>query len=106
MKATEVIHNHAAIGGHGECHVYALSEPLDGATYLAVVVFDGPIGWQNKGVEVFACDETGWVPVMDTAYRSYLVETHAEVLARLGYTLETSGATDATTAGADDPDGV
>lgn len=90
-SATRTITNLASMGGHGTCHVYELSEPLDGATHLAVVVYDGEgIGWQNKGVEVFACDETGWVPVMDTIYQSYLVETHEEVLTNLGYREEGS----------------
>lgn len=88
MQATKIIDTFAALGGHGVCHVYELDESLNDATHLAVVVYDQPgIGWQNKGVEVFACDEYGSVPVMDTIYRSYLVETHAEVLASLGYTL-------------------
>lgn len=81
------IQNFVALGGHGDCNVYRLSTPHEGANYLAIVVYDGDIGWQNKGVEAFGCDEAGWVPVMDTVYRSYLVETHAEVLARLGYTV-------------------
>lgn len=75
-----------AMGGHGVCRIYTLNEPYSGAAHLAVVVYDRPgIGWQNKGVEVFAADEIGNVPVMDTVYQSYLIETHAEVLARLGY---------------------
>lgn len=86
--ATLHFEDFAPLGGHGICHVYALSEPHDGADYLAVVVYNAEgSGWQNKGVEVFACDEVGYVPVMDTVYRSYLIETHAEVLGRLGYTL-------------------
>lgn len=91
MQATKIIDTFAALGGHGICHVYALDEPLGDATHVAVVVYDGKgIGWQNKGVEVFACDETGWVPVMDTIYQSYLVETHEEVLTNLGYREEGS----------------
>lgn len=75
-----------AMGGHGICHAYELSEPYKDATHLAVVVYNQPgSGWQNKGVEVFACDETGWVPAMDTIYQSYIVESHTEVLAHLGY---------------------
>lgn len=84
--ATRIITNLASMGGIGTCHVYALDEPYDSATHLAVVVYDTPgIGWQNKGVEVFACDANGWVPVMDTLHQSYIVETHTEVLAHLGY---------------------
>lgn len=88
--ATLHIENFVALGGHGDCNVYHLSAPYEGADYLAIVIYDGDIGWQNKGVEVFACDEVGWVPVMDTVYRSYLVETHTEVLGRLGYTVVVS----------------
>ena len=42
---------------------------------------------RNKGVEVFACDEYGSIAVMDTIHRSHLIEPHAEVLERLGYTV-------------------
>lgn len=95
MQTSKIIDTFKPLGGHGVCHVYALDEPHNGATHLAVVVYDKPgIGWQNKGVEVFACDETGWVPVMDTLYQSYLIETHAEVLARLGYEAATETVTD------------
>lgn len=86
-----------AMSGHGTCRIYDLDEPYNAATHLAVVVYDGEgIGWQNKGVEVFACDEIGNVPVMDTVYQSYLIEPHTEVLARLGYevTNETSTGTE------------
>lgn len=88
MQATKIIDTFAALGGHGICHVYELDEPYNDATHLAVVVYDQPgIGWQNKGVEVFTCDKDGSVAVMDTIYRSYLIETHEDVLASLGYTL-------------------
>ena len=88
MQATKIIDTFAALGGHGVCHVYELDEPYEGATHLAVVVYDQPgIGWQNKGVEVFACDEYGSIAVMDTIHRSHLIEPHAEVLERLGYTV-------------------
>lgn len=84
--ARRTIADLASMGGIGICHVYELDEPYKGATHLAVVVYDTPgIGWQNKGVEVFACTELGWVPVMDTLHSSYVVEPHADVLARLGY---------------------
>ena len=84
-----------ALSGHGTCRIYDLDEPYNAATHLAVVVYDQPgIGHQNKGVEVFACDENGWVPVLDTVYQSYLVETHVEVLARLGYEVTTETSTD------------
>lgn len=86
-EATLHIENFVALGGHGDCNVYRLSAPYEGADHLAIVVYDGDIGWQNKGVEVFPCDEVGYVPVMDTVYRSYLIETHPAVLAQLGYTL-------------------
>lgn len=90
--ATLHLEDFAPLGGHGLCHVYALSEPHDGADYLAVVVYNAEgSGWQNKGVEVFGSDDTGWVPVLDTIYRSYLVESHVDVLARLGYTLTEAG---------------
>lgn len=87
MKARIVISNLASMGGFGECNVYSLDEPYRGAEHIAVVVYGNPglIGWQNAGVEVFACDELGNVSSMDTLYQSYLIESHAEVCARLGY---------------------
>lgn len=88
MNAERVIDNMASMGGHGICHVYRVDPEFQGSEHLAVVVYDGDgIGWANKGVEVFLCDPTGWVPVMDTVHRSYEIKTHDAVMADLGYTV-------------------
>ena len=94
-RMADAEHAEHAMAGHGTCRIYDLNEPYRGADHLCVVVYDGDgIGHQNKGVDVFACNEHGWVPVMDTLYQSYLIETHAEVLVRLGYEAATETVTD------------
>jgi len=72
----------------GDTNIYALDEPLAGHTHLAVSVYGVEHGeWQNAGVEVIGCDETGWAPSLDAVFQSYEVLSHAEVLGVLGYTV-------------------
>lgn len=81
------LHIAGATNWLGDTNIYALDEPLSDHTHLAVSVFPVENGeWQNAGVTVIGCDETGWAQSLDAIYQSYAVQPHAEVLNALGYT--------------------
>lgn len=79
----------------GHTNIYHLAAPLGGSDYVAVSVFDTraftldgqPSEWHNAGVQVVGCDQFGCAPTLDVIHQSYVVDTHVDVLARLGYQL-------------------
>lgn len=73
----------------GDARIYQLDTPYQGHTHVAVTVHPVEYGqWQNGGVEVVGCDENGHIPgnSVNSVFQSYVVMTHDEVLAALGYT--------------------
>jgi hypothetical protein len=73
----------------GDCLVYALSEPYEGFTNVAVCVLDFP---GLRGVEVFAATQLGeQSPGADGALQSLTkleFMPHADAFAALGFTEE------------------
>ncbi|MFC9436920.1 hypothetical protein [Nocardia sp. NPDC057030] len=72
----------------GDARIYRLTPPYHGHDHVAVTVHPVEYGqWQSAGVDVVGCDENGCiagdhvVPI----FQSYVVMSHAEVLAVLGY---------------------
>lgn len=77
----------------GDSRIYQLDVPYQGFTHIAVVRHEVEYGqWQNAGVEVIGCNADGLIPgnQVVAVYQNYVVMTHAEVLAELGYTEEAS----------------
>jgi hypothetical protein len=72
----------------GDARIYLLTPPYRGHGHVAVTVHPVEYGqWQNGGVDVVGCDENGGIPGNSVVaiYQTYVVRTHAEVLADLGY---------------------
>lgn len=73
----------------GDSVVYWLDEPYQGYQRVVVTILNDPGQWQGKGVEVFPCDEHGAAIAIDGGLRalwqSYVIMTHEEILAVLGY---------------------
>lgn len=72
----------------GDARIYRLDPPYQGHSYIAVTVHPVEYGqWQNGGVEVVGCNADGLIPGNEVVaiYQSYVVMSHPEVLAELGY---------------------
>lgn len=75
----------------GDAKVYHLAPPYQGHDHVAVTRFAVEYGqWQNAGVQVVGCDAAGHIPgdQVVAVYQNYVVMSHTEVLAALGYSLQ------------------
>ncbi|MFG1794119.1 hypothetical protein [Nocardia sp. NPDC049149] len=72
----------------GDARIYELDPPYQGHSYVAITVHPVSDGqWQNAGVEVVGCNADGHIPgdYVVSCWSSYVVMSHGEVLAQLGY---------------------
>lgn len=72
----------------GDARVYYLEPAYQGHRHVAVTVH--PMAdeqWQNAGCEVVGCNADGHIPgdYVIALWSSYVVMSHSEVLAELGY---------------------
>lgn len=73
----------------GDAKIYHLAPPYRGHGYVAITVQPVSDGqWQNAGVMVVGCNADGLIPgdYVNAVYQGYVVMSHGEVLAELGYT--------------------
>lgn len=72
----------------GDARIFRVEPPYQGHDHIAITVHPVDYGqWQNAGVEVVGCTEDGGIPgdSVNAIYQSYVVQTHEQVLADLGY---------------------
>lgn len=79
-------------GGMGTTYLYHLSEPWNGHLHVALTVIPTDTGWHNAGWQAVGTDHRGVVPgdTVESLAQGYQVDTHANILAALGWTVKES----------------